>query len=78
MENKQQISKIVVDKGACIGAGTCVVLAPNAFELDSSGVAIVKIDAISHQTFEELLEAAKSCPTGAIKLFDENNKEIKL
>lgn len=77
METKT-VSKIVVDKGACIGAGTCVVLAPNAFELDSKGIANVKMDAINQHTYDELLEAAKSCPTGAIKLFDQDNKEIKL
>ncbi len=77
METKT-VSKIVVDKDACIGAGTCVVLAPNAFELDSKGIANVKMDAINQHTYDELLEAAKSCPTGAIKLFDQENKEIKL
>jgi ferredoxin len=71
----QKISKVVVDRGACIGATTCVVVAPNAFDLDKQGVAVVKPEALKLD-FDTLLKAAQSCPTQAILLFDEQGNQI--
>jgi len=70
-----KIKKIIVDKDACIGAATCIALAPQAFELNSDGIAVVKTTALDH-TDQELIDAAKSCPTQAIKLVDENDNEV--
>ncbi len=77
MDQSRKVKKITVDRNACTGAATCVVLAPQAFELDSEGVASVKATALSH-TDEELIAAAISCPTQAIKLYDEQGNEIKV
>lgn len=73
----RKVAKVTVDKKACIGAATCVVLAPNAFELDSENIASLKTTALLH-TDQELIDAAASCPTQAIKLFDANGAEIKI
>jgi len=72
----RKIIKIVVDKDSCIGAGTCVALADKAFVLNDDNVAEVLTTAMNH-TDEELINAAKSCPTQAIKLLDANGKEVK-
>ena len=73
----RKVTKIEVDKDACIGAATCVALAGKAFQLNSKGIAEVLGSAFD-QTDDELIDAAKSCPTQAIKLFDSEGKEIKL
>lgn len=71
----RKIHKIVVDRKLCIGAATCVVIAPDAFELDNENIAIVKADALNVDD-DTLLTAAQSCPTSAIALFDEQGNQI--
>lgn len=66
--------KIEVDRDACISAASCVAIAPGVFQLDDEGKAyVVKPDA---ETEEIILEAAKSCPTQCIKLFDDSGKQV--
>jgi ferredoxin len=73
MSNK--ITKIQVDRKACIGAATCVVVNPQAFDLDSESIAIVKDGAL--QTGDELLlMAAQACPVAAIVLYDADGNQV--
>jgi ferredoxin len=71
----KKITKIVVDRNACIGAATCVVVSPDGFELDGENIAVAKPDA---ETLDDnqLLMAAQSCPTGAISLYDAEGNKI--
>lgn len=71
----KKIAKIVVDRKLCISAGTCIVVAPEAFELDGEGIAVVK-EGAKDLDDDTLLMAAQSCPTQAIFLFDENGDQI--
>jgi ferredoxin len=76
MENtEKKIVKIVVDKAKCIGSATCVVIAPEAFDLDTDGKSIAKPGA-ENQPDELLLRAAQSCPTRAIMLFDKDGNQV--
>ncbi len=77
MSDKQnkKIWKVVVKRDACIGAATCVVVSPDAFELDGENIAVVKPNA-ELRSDEELLMAAQSCPTAAIFLYDEEGNQI--
>ncbi len=68
-----KISKIIVKKDLCIGAGPCEVLAPETFVV-VDGKAIVKNP--KGNTDEEILDAAKSCPVYAIEIYDEDGKLI--
>lgn len=69
-----KITRIEVDRDLCIGAASCIALAPETFELDAEGKAIVKkLDA---HTQEEIMAAAESCPTKAISLYDEDGNQI--
>ena len=70
-----KISKVIVDRNVCIGSATCVVISPDAFELDSEGISTVKKDALKVDE-ETLLRAAKSCPVQAISVFDEDGSRI--
>ena len=84
------INKIVVDRNLCIGAASCVVVADKIFELDAENKAVFKIkggskspgpvvrkDSEDSSTDDEtILLAAKSCPTKAVFIYDENGKQI--
>jgi len=61
--------KIEVDRGLCIGAGSCVDVAPAVFELDGDNIAVVKNSLGADQ--DTVLEAAEACPTGAVVVIDE-------
>jgi len=75
-EEKKEIKicKIKIDRDLCIGAGTCVVLAPGTFKLDDENIAVL-IDKEGNVP-EEILMAAESCPTKAIFLYDEEGNQI--
>lgn len=65
---------IVVDREKCISAGSCVAVAPEVFELDGEGKAVVKN--ATGDSDEMIIDAAKACPTLAITLIDSNGKQI--
>lgn len=60
--------KIEVDRNLCIGAASCVAVAPTTFELDAENIATVKPGSVD--TDETKLLAAQSCPTKAITVTD--------
>lgn len=70
----RKIGKIVVDRNLCIGAASCVAVAPGVFELDSENKAVVYNDKGADD--DTILLAAKSCPTQAILVFDEDGNQI--
>ncbi|MEK7643520.1 MAG: ferredoxin [Patescibacteria group bacterium] len=75
MDNKElKISRIYVDRDLCIGAASCVAIAPGVFALDDENKAIVLNE--KGADAETILLAAQSCPTKAIILFDEEGKQI--
>jgi ferredoxin len=53
-----------IDTDACLAHGDCAEVAPEAFRVDD--VAVV----IGETTDERMLAAARSCPAGAIVLYD--------
>jgi ferredoxin len=76
-EIKRKISKIEIDKKTCIGCGTCVVLAPEAFDIGEEGYSVVK-GLWKEVGDDTLIDTAKLCPSGAIILFDEKGNKIDL
>ncbi len=71
-----EIKKIEVNRDSCAGVGACVSIAPQIFQLDDEGKAVV--DESNKVNKETLLSAAKSCPHNAISLYDEEGKVIPL
>ena len=71
----RRIHKVVVDRGLCIGAGPCVVVAPDAFDLDKEDKAFVK-GSWKKLDNDTLLIAAQSCPVQAIFLYNKKGKQI--
>ncbi len=64
-----------IDRDLCIGAATCIALAPKAWALDDEAKAII-LDTTDEETDDALLEAAKGCPVMAIFITDETGKQI--
>jgi len=69
-----KIARIFVDRDLCIGAASCVAIAPAVFALDDENKATVINDKGADD--ETILLAAQSCPTRAIILFDEQGNQI--
>lgn len=81
--------RVKIDPDLCIGAGSCVTIAMQYFELNSDNKAFVKDTGLplDPNVFERELEvtdaqkelivmAAQSCPTLAIFVYDENGKQL--
>jgi len=64
-----------IDRNLCIGAGSCVAVAPKAWALDNEAKAIL-LPTWNEVDDQTLLESAKSCPVAAISVFDETGKQI--
>lgn len=66
--------KIKIKREKCISVASCVALAPDTFELDDEGIAIVKKE--DGNTRETIIAAAQSCPTKAIYLYEDDGRRI--
>ncbi len=66
--------RIVVDRVKCQGIAACVSAAPDVFEIDKEGKAIV-IDAEGADD-ETIVAAAEACPLEAISVFDEEGGQV--
>jgi ferredoxin len=75
MSDTPKISKVVVDRNLCIGAAPCTTVAPDAFELDDEGKAVVK-PGWTNVEGKTILEAAESCPVNAILVYDDTGAQI--
>jgi ferredoxin len=60
-----------IDRDLCVGFGDCIQVAPEAFELDGDGVAVV-IEGAEGVERERLLEACRACPVDALTAHDED------
>lgn len=71
---RQDGYRVRIDRELCIGAASCVALAPDIFKLDSEGIAIITDP--DGDLVNALMEAAKSCPTNAIIVEDHEGNQI--
>jgi len=74
--------KCFVKKDTCIGCGACTVIANNIFEIGDDGLAETiephtgeteeeknkKIKEVPEEEFDNVIDAAESCPVGAIEV----------
>lgn len=67
-------TKVLRDK--CIGAASCVAVAPKTFKLDDQNKAVVIAQTGDPDADDAILLAAQSCPTAAIEVFDKDGKKI--
>ena len=80
---------VKVDPDLCIGAASCVTIAPGTFQLNEENKAYV-LDAgqepggrtyerwmeVSEETKQEIILGAQSCPTLAIFIYDEAGVQL--
>ncbi len=89
-EATKKIKKVVVNRDLCIAAASCIVNAPGVFELDGESKAVIKQKGdvknsgpAERSAFEDgavddatIMNAAQSCPTKAIMVYDEDGKQV--
>ena len=72
--------KARVKKDTCIGCGACTVIANNIFDIGDDGLAEaiapysneeLKEKEVSENDFDDVIDAAESCPVGAIEVIEE-------
>lgn len=66
---------VTVDRNLCIGAASCIAVAPKAYVLDSEAKAIF-LDTADQESPETIIDSAKACPVAAIIIHDETGKQI--
>ena len=66
---------VYVDRDLCIGAATCIAIAPKTFTLDNEAKAII-LDSAQEESPETIIDAAKSCPVAAVIITDESGKQV--
>lgn len=66
---------ITVDRDLCIGAASCVAVAPKTYALDNEAKAIF-LDTAEEDNSDTQFDAAKACPVAAIIITDETGKQI--
>lgn len=69
------IARVEIDRELCIGAASCMAVAPTGFELDGEQKAVTK-PGWELLTDEELLNAAKACPVAAIYMYDQAGQRM--
>jgi ferredoxin len=89
-DTSKPVAKITVDRGLCIGAGSCISAVQGVFELDeeNKAVMLLKGDVKTSDATEkgalanegasdaDLFAAAQSCPVMAILLHDAEGNQI--
>ena len=58
--------RVEIDRSLCEGMASCVKIAPETFDLDGEGIAV-----LSGPAAEAAVEAAECCPFAAIRIFDQ-------
>lgn len=61
--------RIIVDADACISSGKCVADAPRTFRFDDDEIAEV-VPGAPVPPDDVVLDLARACPSGAIRVFD--------
>jgi len=59
--------KVEADRDRCIGAGMCVMNAPEVFDQDDDGVVMVLTAEIPQEHEAAAARAVASCPSGALR-----------
>ena len=67
--------KVHIDRDLCIGAATCLAIAPEVYALDNEAKAII-IDTAPNSSNENIIDAARACPTAAISIIDKDGVKV--
>ena len=64
-----------IDRHLCVGFGDCIDVAPDVFELDGEGIAVMRPEALPVSR-DYLVSACQSCPVDALVLLDADGVQI--
>ena len=62
------MTQVCVDADRCEGHGRCYTLAPNVFDANEVGHAVVLVENVSGELEAQAVTAEQNCPEGAITL----------
>ena len=62
------MSRVCLDADRCEGHGRCYTLAPDVFDADEVGHAVVLVENVSGDLEAQAVEAERNCPESAITL----------
>ena len=63
--------RVTADRDVCIGAGMCVMNAPEVFDQDDDGVVVLLTAEVPEEEVGRARRAVASCPSGALRAVDE-------
>jgi ferredoxin len=63
--------KIEANRDVCIGAGMCVMTAPDVFDQDGDGLVLVLQAEVPAEHAEAAARAVAGCPSGALRRIDD-------
>jgi ferredoxin len=66
--------RIVIDRTACSGFGSCVEADPDTFALGPDGLVEARAETADRAA---AVAAARSCPMGAITILDEDGRVVR-
>ena len=64
--------KITANRDVCIGAGMCVMNAPEVFDQDDDGVVVLLTAEVPEEHEAATARAVASCPSGALRRVSED------
>lgn len=64
--------RVEIDRNICAGTSNCMESAPDAYEVDERGLAVLKPGAADE---EQYLDGARQCPMDAIRVYDARTGE---
>lgn len=67
--------QVHIDRDLCIGAATCVAIAPQTFLIDSEAKAVI-LNTAENDPDENIIDAARGCPVAAIIIEDQNGNRV--
>jgi ferredoxin len=75
--DERHVGDLIVrlDRHLCVGFGDCIEVAPEAFELDEEGIAVVRSGAEAVDA-ARLIEACRSCPVDALTALDRSGAQL--
>ena len=63
--------RIFVDDERCVGAGSCVMSAPQVFDQNDSGLVVLLAENPSADLRQSVQEAVAICPAAALRLVED-------
>jgi len=65
MSSEAIAHRVVADRSACCGYGTCVEICPEIYRLEG-GLVVLTMDIVPPELLEQAIEGAESCPQSAL------------